>query len=127
MAVVGELARRGETARSEALIPAIPDRWEREEAIIDVVGALARQGEPERAEGLADTIPLHETRACALAAVADASDPARARRLAARAVFLGGWAMVVQELEEIAPGAAPAIADEVAAGREARALTTEDA
>ncbi|MFG3229284.1 hypothetical protein ACGF07_31485 [Kitasatospora sp. NPDC048194] len=117
MAVVGALARHGETARAEALLPAIPDRWGRSEALIDVVGALARQGEPERAEDLTRTIPLRRTRARALAALVDAPDPARARRLAARAVFLGGWAMVFDDLAEIAPGGALAIADEVMARR----------
>lgn len=122
MAVVGELASRGDTARAEALIPAIPDRWGRGEALIDVVAALARQGEPERAEDLAHTIPLGRTRARALAEAVDASDPARARRLAARAVFLGGWTAVLDDdLEKIAPGAAPAIAEELLAWREAQA------
>lgn len=111
MAVVSELAQRGETARAEALIPAIPDRWGRGEALIDVVVALARQGEQERAENLAHTILLNETRARALAELVAVSDPTRARRLAARAVFLGGWAMVLEELEEIAPGGALAIAE----------------
>lgn len=117
MAVVGELAWRGQTARAEALIPAIPDRWGRGEALIDVVAALARQGEPERAEDLAYTIVLSQTRARALAELVDASDPVRARRLAARAVFLGGWTMVIEDLEEIAPGAALAVADVVMARR----------
>ncbi|MGW7585660.1 hypothetical protein ACWGKU_31930 [Kitasatospora sp. NPDC054768] len=120
MAVVGELARRGETARAEALVPAIPDRWGRGEALVDVVGALARQGEPERAEDLAHTIPHGRARARALAALVERSEPARARRLAARAVFLGGWAMVLDDLEEIAPGGTVAIADEVMRRRKAR-------
>ncbi|WP_033352509.1 hypothetical protein [Kitasatospora aureofaciens] len=127
MAVVGELARRGETARAEALVPAIPDRWGRGEALIDVVGALARQGETERAEDLAHTIPHARTRARALVALVQASEPARARRLAARAVLLGGWPMLLDGLEEIAPGGALAIADEVTAQREAtRAPATEE-
>ncbi|MGW7445063.1 hypothetical protein [Kitasatospora sp. NPDC054795] len=120
MAVVGELARRGDTARAEALVPAIPDRWGRGEALVDVVGALARQGEPERAEDLAHTIPHGRARARALAALVELSEPARARRLAARAVFLGGWAMVLDDLEEIAPGGTAAIADEVMRRRKAR-------
>jgi tetratricopeptide (TPR) repeat protein len=120
MALVGELARRGDTARAEALVSAIPDRWGRGEALIDVVAALARQGAPERAEDLAHTIPLGRTRARALAEAVDASDPVRARRLAARAVFLGGWTLVLDNLERIAPGAALAIADEVMARREAQ-------
>lgn len=126
MAVVGELARRGETARAEALIPAIPDRWGRGEALIDVVVALARQGEQERAENLAHTILLSQTRARALAELVGVSDPASARRLAARAVFLGGWALVLEELEEIAPGGALAIADEVMTWREVHGPTEED-
>ncbi|MEE1782154.1 hypothetical protein PUR71_04310 [Streptomyces sp. SP17BM10] len=126
MAVVGELARRGDTDRAEALVPAIPDRWGRGEALVDVVAALARQGEPERAEELAHTIPLGETRARALAALVDVSDPVRARRLAARAVFLGGWT-VLHDLEEIAPGGALAIADEVMAWWEAHPPATEEA
>jgi tetratricopeptide (TPR) repeat protein len=113
MTVVGELARRGDTARAEALVPAIPDRWGRGEALVDVVAALARAGEPERAEELAHTIPLSRTRARALAAAVGAADPVRARRLAARAVFLGGWTVVLDDLEEIAPGAALAIAEEL--------------
>ncbi|MGW2487577.1 hypothetical protein ACWCV9_10190 [Streptomyces sp. NPDC001606] len=121
MAVVGELARRGETGRAEALVPTIPDRWGREEALSDVVVALARQGEPERAEDLAHTIRHGRTRARALAALVDVTEPARARRLAARAVLLGGWAVVLEDLEEIAPGGARAIADEVMTWREARA------
>ncbi|MFJ6770162.1 hypothetical protein ACIQOV_04140, partial [Kitasatospora sp. NPDC091257] len=120
MAVVGELARRGETARAEALVPAIPDRWGRGEALVDVVGALARQGEPERAEDLAHTIPHGRARARALAALVERSEPARARRLAARAVFLGGWAMILDDLEEIAPGGTVAIADEEMRRRKAR-------
>ncbi|MFD5437621.1 hypothetical protein ACFWJ4_36400 [Kitasatospora sp. NPDC127067] len=120
MAVVGELARRGDTARAEALVPAIPDRWGRGEALADVVGALARQGEPERAEDLAHTIPHGRARARALAALVERSEPARARRLAARAVFLGGWATVLDDLEEIAPGGIVAIADEVMSRRRAR-------
>ncbi|MEU8517676.1 hypothetical protein AB0C76_39795 [Kitasatospora sp. NPDC048722] len=127
MTVVGELARRGETARAEALVPAIPDRWGRGEALVDVVGALARQGEPERAEELAHTIVLGETRARALAALVEVSDPVRARRLAARAVFLGGWGTVLLDLEEIAPGGALAIAEEVMAWWEAHPPTTEEA
>lgn len=126
MAVVGELARQGETARAEALIPAIPDRWGRGEALIDVVVALARQGEQERAENLAHTILLSQTRARALAELVGVSDPASARRLAARAVFLGGWALVLEELEEIAPGGALAIADEVMTWREVHSPTEED-
>ena len=35
----------------------------------------------------------------------------RPRRPAARAVFLGGWTMALGDLEAIAPGGAPAIAD----------------
>ncbi|MFH9354077.1 hypothetical protein [Kitasatospora sp. NPDC017646] len=124
MAVVGELARRGETARAEALVPAIPDRWGRGEVLVGVVGALARQGEPERAEDLAHTIPHGRTRARALAALVELSEPARARRLAARAVFLGGWAMVLDDLEEIAPGGAVAIADEVMSRRKSRTSGT---
>ncbi|MEU9046980.1 MULTISPECIES: hypothetical protein [unclassified Kitasatospora] len=127
MAVVGELARRGETARAEALVPAIPDRWGRDEALIDVVGALARQGEPERAEDLAHTIRHGRTRARALAALVEVSEPARARRLAARAVFLGGWAMVLEDLEEIAPGGALAIAAELMARQEHAPPTTQEA
>ena len=126
MAVVGELARRGETARAEALIPAIPDRWGRGEALIDVVVALARQGEQERAENLAHTILLSQTRARALAAMVGVSDPPSSRRLAARVVFLGGWALVLEELEEIAPGGALAIADEVMTWREVHSPTEED-
>ncbi|WP_031064949.1 hypothetical protein [Streptomyces sp. NRRL WC-3742] len=127
MAVIGALAQRGETARAEALVPAIPDRWGRGEAVIDVVCALARQGEPQRAEALAHTILLGGTRARALAALAalvDASDPATARRLAARAVFLGGWA-VLYDLEEIAPGGALAVADEVMTWWDAHPPTTD--
>ncbi|WP_194908175.1 hypothetical protein [Catenulispora rubra] len=127
MAVVGELARQGDTARAEALIPAIPDRWGRGEALIDVVVALARQGEQERAENLAHTILLSQTRARALAELVGVSDPAGARRLAARAVFLGGWALVLEELEEIAPGGALAIADEVMTWREVHSPTEEEA
>ncbi|MGW7824332.1 tetratricopeptide repeat protein [Streptomyces puniciscabiei] len=126
MAIVGELARRGETARAEALVPAIPDRWGRDEALIDVVGALARQGEPERAEDLAHTILHGRTRARALAALVEVSEPARARRLAARAVFLGGWAVVLEDLEAIAPGGARAIADEVMTWWEARTPTPQE-
>ncbi|MFJ8622161.1 hypothetical protein ACIRD3_04880 [Kitasatospora sp. NPDC093550] len=117
MAVVGELARRGETARAEALAAAVPDDWARGEALIDVVGALARQGEPDRAEEVAHTIPHGGTRARALAVLVGASEPARARRLAARAVLLDGWTTVLDDLEEIAPGGALAIADEVLARR----------
>ncbi|MFD8705514.1 hypothetical protein ACFV1W_23360 [Kitasatospora sp. NPDC059648] len=126
MAVVGELARSGETARAEALVPAIPDRWGRGEALIDVAAALARQGEPERAEQLAHTIPHRRARARALAALVEPSEPARARRLAARAVFLGGWALVLDDLERIAPGALVAVADEVMSRRKARTPGTEE-
>lgn len=120
MAVVKELAERGETARAEALIPAIPDRWGRGEALIDVVRALAGQGELDRAEHLAHTILLGQTRARALAGLAERAavpDPARARALAARAVFLGGWTMILEELDVIAPGGALAVADEVGGRR----------
>jgi tetratricopeptide (TPR) repeat protein len=124
MALVGELARRGDTARVEALVPGIPDGWARGEALIDVVAALARQGEPERAEDLAHTIPLGRTRARALAEAVNAADPVRARLLAARAVFLGGWTeLVLDDIEEIAPGAALAIVDEVMAWHEAESCT----
>ncbi|MFJ9770677.1 hypothetical protein ACIRVF_05495 [Kitasatospora sp. NPDC101157] len=127
MAVVGELARSGETARAEALVPAIPDRWGRGEALIDVVAALARQGEPERAEDLAHTIPHGRARAWALATLVGLSEPARARRLAARAVFLGGLTMVLDALEEIAPGAVVAVADELMSQRKARTPGPEEA
>ncbi|ACU73861.1 peptidase C14, caspase catalytic subunit P20 [Catenulispora acidiphila DSM 44928] len=112
IAVVHELAWSGETARAEALVSAIPDRWGRGEALVEVAAALARQGEPERAEDLAHTIRLGRTRARALSELAYASDDqARARRLAARAVFLGGWTMALGDLEAIVPGGALAIAD----------------
>ncbi|MFC6599137.1 hypothetical protein [Kitasatospora paranensis] len=125
--VVGELARCGRTARAEALARTIPDRWGQGEALIGVVRELARQGESERAEDLADTILHRATRARALAALLEVSEPARARRLAARAVFLGGWPIVLEHLEKIAPGGARVIADEVMTWQEACLGTAEGA
>ena len=110
--VVRELARRGDPDRAEALAHAITDRWAQGEALVEVVRELARRGDPDRAEALTRTIAYRATRARALAALAELSDPSHARRLAAQVVVLDDWATVLPVLERIAPRAVATVADQ---------------
>lgn len=111
--VVRELARRGDTDAAEALARVITDRWARGEALVAVVQELARRGDPGRAEVLAHSIAYRATRARALAALAEVAEPSRARRLAAQAVVLDGWAAVLPVLEPIVPRSVAVVVDQM--------------
>lgn len=112
--VVHELARRGLLDRAQELAGSFTDAWDRDEALTAVVHGLARQGSLSRAERLASSIVHRATRARALASLVELSPPPRARRLAAQAVVLDGWAAVLDVLEPIVPRAAATVADQLA-------------
>ncbi|MET7489302.1 hypothetical protein [Streptomyces sp. NPDC005538] len=115
--IVGELARSGDTGRAEALAHSINDPWAQGEALVAVARETARHGDPDRAETLTRSIAHRATRARALAALVEQpeqpekSGPFRARRLAAQAVVLDGWAPVLPALERIAPRSVAVVAD----------------
>ncbi|MFI5875236.1 hypothetical protein ACIBAH_22790 [Streptomyces sp. NPDC051445] len=111
--VVRELARRGDPDRAEALVDSITDRWARGEALIEVVRELARRGDPGRAEALTHSIAYRSTRARALAALAELSEPPRARRLAAQVLLLDDWVTAMPVLERLVPRAVAAVADQM--------------
>ncbi|MET7568582.1 hypothetical protein ABZT04_08765 [Streptomyces sp. NPDC005492] len=120
--VVGELARRGETGQAEALVHSINDPWAQGEALVAVARETAWHGEPGRAETLTRSIVYRATRARALAALVEQSEQAvlsgqsHARRLAAQAVVLDGWAPVLPALERIAPRSVAVVADLMVSG-----------
>ncbi|MGW7544674.1 hypothetical protein ACWGKQ_26765 [Streptomyces sp. NPDC054770] len=109
--VVRELARRGDPGRAEALVHSIDDRWAQGEALVAVVRETARHGDPGRAGTLVRSIAYRATRARALTALMELSEPSDARRLAAQAVVLGGWAPVLPDLERIVPRSVAVVAD----------------
>ncbi|MFK0024118.1 hypothetical protein [Streptomyces sp. NPDC090798] len=109
--VVGELARSGDPGRAEALAHSINDRWAQDRALVAVARETARRGDPGRAETLIRSIACRATRARALAALVELSEPSHARRLAAQAVVLGGWAPVLPVLERIVPRSVVVVAD----------------
>ncbi|WP_329611686.1 hypothetical protein [Kitasatospora herbaricolor] len=111
--VVHELARRGLLDRAQELAGSFTDAWDRDEALTAVVHGLARQGSMSRAESLASSIVHRAARARALASLVELSPPPRARRLAAQAVVLNGWAAVLDVLEPIVPRAAVTVADQL--------------
>ncbi|MFI6625209.1 hypothetical protein [Streptomyces sp. NPDC050528] len=111
--VVRELARHGDPDRAETVARSITDRWAEGEALVAVVRELARYGDPDRAEALARTIAYRATRARALAALAELSDPPRARGLAAQVMVLDDWTTALPLLERLAPRAPAAVADQV--------------
>lgn len=111
--VVRELARRGDPDRAEVLVRSITDRWAQGEALVEVVRALARRVEPGRAEALAHSIAHRSTRARALAALAELSEPSRARRLAAQVLLLDDWVTAMPVLERFVPRAVATVADQM--------------
>ncbi|MEU4085842.1 hypothetical protein [Streptomyces aureus] len=111
--VVRALARRGETGRAEALVHSIDDSWAQDEALLAVACETARNGDPHRAETLTRSITHRATRARALAELVEPSEPFHARRLAAQAVMLGGWALVLPVLEQLVPRSAAVVADRI--------------
>ncbi|WP_159056339.1 hypothetical protein [Streptomyces sp. DSM 15324] len=111
--VVRELARRGDTGRAEALVHSIDDRWAQGEALVAVARETARHGDPARAETLTRSIAYRASRARALVSLVELSEPSRARRLAAQAVALDGWAPVLEALERIAPRSVALVVDEL--------------
>jgi hypothetical protein len=111
--VVRELAGHGELGRAEELARSFTDLWDRDEGLTAVVHGLARQGRLSQAETLASSIVHRAARARALASLVELSPPPRARRLAAQAVVLGGWAAVLDVLEPIVPRAAATVADQL--------------
>ncbi|MFF4540010.1 hypothetical protein [Streptomyces aureus] len=111
--VVREVARRGDTGRAEALVHSIDDSWAQGEALLAVVGETARHGDPHRAETLTRSITHRATRARALAELVELAEPFHARRLAAQAVMLGGWALVLPVLEQLVPRSAAVVADRI--------------
>ncbi|WP_405865749.1 hypothetical protein OG407_42455 [Streptomyces sp. NBC_01515] len=109
--VVRELARRGDPDQAEAVAHSITDRWAEGEALIAVVREVGRRGDPDRAEVLARSIVYRATRDRALVALAELSDPPRARRLAAQVMVLDGWVPALPLLERLAPRALATVAD----------------
>ncbi|WP_329348497.1 hypothetical protein OG226_08650 [Streptomyces sp. NBC_01261] len=96
----------------------ITDHWAEGQALIAVVRELAPHGDPDRAEVLARSIAYRATRDRALVALAELSDPDRARRLAAQVIVLDDWVTALPLLERLAPRAprAPAtVADHATA------------
>ncbi|MEU2771373.1 hypothetical protein ABZ646_00225 [Streptomyces sp. NPDC007162] len=111
--VVRELARRGAPDAAETVANLIDDRWAQDEALVAVVQGRARRGDPDRAETLAHSIAHRATRARALAALAEVSEPSRARRLAAQVVVLGGWDAALPVLERIVPRSTAVVVDQM--------------
>ncbi|MFF7984714.1 hypothetical protein ACFZDK_37320 [Streptomyces sp. NPDC007901] len=111
--VVRELARRGAPDRAETLARVIDDRWAQDEALVAVVQERARRGEPDRAETLAHAIAHRAVRARALAALAELSEPPRARRLAAQVVVLDGWEVALPALARIVPRSTAVVVDQM--------------
>ncbi|MEW1777787.1 hypothetical protein [Streptomyces sp. NPDC086777] len=109
--VVRELARRGETGRAAALVRSVDDCWAQDEALVAVARETARYGDPDRAETLTRSIAHRATRARAMAELVPLSEPFRARRLAAQAVLLDGWAPVLESLERLVPRAVAVVVD----------------
>ncbi|MFE2424114.1 hypothetical protein [Streptomyces hokutonensis] len=109
--VVRELAHRGLLGRAESLVHSIKDRWAQGEALVAVVRETSRHGDPGRAGNLARSIAYRATRARALAELAELSEPFDARRLAAQAVALDNWHIVVPVLERIVPRSIALMAD----------------
>ncbi|MEV6543952.1 hypothetical protein [Streptomyces sp. NPDC051665] len=109
--VVRELARRGGPDRAETVAHSITDRWAEGEALVAVVRELARRGDPDRAEVLARSIAFRATRDRALVALAELSDPPRARRLAAQVMVLDDWVTALPLLERLAPRALATVAN----------------
>ncbi|MDV9174456.1 hypothetical protein R6V09_30655, partial [Streptomyces sp. W16] len=72
-------------------------------------------GDPGRAEALAHSIAYRATRARALAALVEVSGPSHARRLAAQAVVLDGWDVVLPVLEPIVPRSVAVVVDQMMA------------
>ncbi|MFJ9150241.1 hypothetical protein ACIRP7_19595 [Streptomyces sp. NPDC102270] len=99
--------------RAEAVAHRIDDRWAQGEALVAVVRELVRYGDPGRAETLAHAIVYRATRARALTALAELSEPSLARRLAAQVVVLEGWATVLPVLERVVPGSVAVVVDQL--------------
>ncbi|MHA6761850.1 hypothetical protein [Streptacidiphilus sp. PAMC 29251] len=115
--VVRGLAQHGDPDRAETLAHTITDPWAQGEALVAVVRELARRGDPDRAEALTHSIAYRATRARALAALAELSEPSDARQLAVRVLLLDGWAAVLPLLERIAPRAMATVADQMMIAR----------
>lgn len=111
--VVRMLALRGDQDRAKDLIHSINDRWAQGEALLAVARETARHGDPDAAETLARSIAYGGTRARALAALVEVSEPSRARRLAAQVVVLGGWDPVLPVLEQIVPCSVAVVVDQM--------------
>jgi hypothetical protein len=84
-----------------------------------VVRECARRGDPGRAGALAHSIAHRATRARALAALVVVSallevcEPSRARGLAAQAVVLDGWDVVLPVLESIVARAVAVVVEQM--------------
>ncbi|NXY99233.1 hypothetical protein HYE82_33615, partial [Streptomyces sp. BR123] len=101
LAVVAEvIARTGDHGRAAALATEIEDALEAAdshgngELLTGLARAAAETGHPERAEQIANRITHPEIQARALAHLANAAEPAAARRLTARAFATDLWTAV---------------------------------
>lgn len=111
--VVRKLVLRGDQGRAEAMARLIDDGWAQGEALLAVARGMARHGDLDGAETLSRSIACRGTRARALAALVELSEPPRARRLAAQVVVLGGWEPVLPVLERIMPRSVAVVVDQL--------------
>ncbi|WP_143661091.1 hypothetical protein [Streptomyces sp. M41(2017)] len=109
--VVRKLVLRGDRGRAEVMTRLIDDGWAQGEALLAIALGTARHGDLDAAETLTRSIACRGTRARALAALVELSEPPRARRLAAQVVVLGGWEAVLPVLERIMPRSVAVVAD----------------
>ncbi|MFD7677266.1 hypothetical protein [Streptomyces sp. NPDC060187] len=109
--VVRRLVLRGDQGRAEVVARLIDDGWAQGEALLAVARGMARHGDPDGAETLTRSIACRGTRARALAALVELSEPPRARRLAAQVVVLGGWETALPVLERILPRSVAVVVD----------------
>ncbi|MET7827147.1 hypothetical protein ABZT23_21020 [Streptomyces sp. NPDC005386] len=111
--VVRKLVLRGDQGRAEAMARLIDDGWAQGEALLAVARGMARHGDLDGAETLSRSIACRGTRARALAALVELSEPPRARRLAAQVVVLSGWEPVLPVLERIMPRSVAVVVDQL--------------
>jgi lipopolysaccharide biosynthesis regulator YciM len=109
--LVRTAAVAGEYDRAEALARSIGSRHREATVLVRLTSDLAEVGEYDRAEAVARSIAYRRLQAQALIALAQKTDPARARALVAWALRHGEWSEPLSALARLHPDAVLAVAD----------------
>ncbi|MFE1411203.1 hypothetical protein ACFW6F_10405 [Streptomyces sp. NPDC058746] len=116
--VIEAIARTGDHERAAAAAAELEDALEASDShgnwklLASLARAAAETGHPERGEQLADRITHPEIKARTLAHLANAADPATARRLTAQALAIDLWT-AVKALHRLEPAALLLLAEDL--------------